>query len=193
LIKTGKTWDKTGKAYFGSAAGRPDLRRQFCHWRWKRGGLARRDRRTGFPEPHGIERQHLSRLCGILSSDQLKALAVLNGGVTAIEKEDPRLHGPVAIDLLGRIWTLPASGGTARPITDDLFDARQPAWSPDGKRVAFLSYREGTWGYLEHRCRWIRRKEPHARAFPRPRTAFLAGWHAPGFFFGPSATMTLGS
>src|ERR1700752_4184259 len=43
----------------------------------------------------------------------------------------------IAIDLLGTLWTMPAGGGTAKPITDIFLDARQPAWSPDGKHLAF--------------------------------------------------------
>lgn len=50
--------------------------------------------------------------------------------------------GTLAIDVLGRIWTLPASGGEARALTDPFGDARQPAWSPDGQRIAFQAY----WG-----------------------------------------------
>src|SRR5438105_1642717 len=42
----------------------------------------------------------------------------------------------IAIDLLGTLWTLPAQGGAATPITDIFLDARQPQWSPDGTRVA---------------------------------------------------------
>ena len=49
----------------------------------------------------------------------------------------------LAIDLQGGIWTLPADGGTATRITDVFNDARQPAWSPDGTRVAFFGYRDG--------------------------------------------------
>lgn len=51
----------------------------------------------------------------------------------------------VAIDLQGVLFTLPATGGAATRITDDLFDARQPAWSADGKTIAFESSRDGLW------------------------------------------------
>ncbi len=51
----------------------------------------------------------------------------------------------IAIDLLGTLWTLPAAGGAATPITDIFMDARQPSWSPDGRRIAFQAYRSSTW------------------------------------------------
>lgn len=54
----------------------------------------------------------------------------------------------LAMDLQGSIWTLPATGGMAKRITDLFNDARQPAWSPDGKWIAFMGYRDG--GY----CIW---------------------------------------
>jgi Tol biopolymer transport system component len=51
----------------------------------------------------------------------------------------------IAIDLQGGLWTVPAAGGAATRIIDEYYDARQPAWSPDGKSIAFQGYRDGTW------------------------------------------------
>jgi len=49
----------------------------------------------------------------------------------------------IAMDLLGVLWVMPASGGPARRLTGDLFDIAQPDWSPDGSRLVFQSYRDG--------------------------------------------------
>lgn len=50
----------------------------------------------------------------------------------------------LAFDLYGVIWTLPVAGGAARRLTDDLTDGAQPDWSPDGRRLVFQSYRDGS-------------------------------------------------
>jgi Tol biopolymer transport system component/imidazolonepropionase-like amidohydrolase len=49
----------------------------------------------------------------------------------------------LAVDLQGSIWTMPAAGGALQRITDVFGDARQPAWAPDGRSIAFFAYRDG--------------------------------------------------
>jgi len=51
----------------------------------------------------------------------------------------------IAFDLLGRIWVMPRAGGAATALTGALEESRQPVWSPDGARIAFQSFRDGTW------------------------------------------------
>jgi Tol biopolymer transport system component len=51
--------------------------------------------------------------------------------------------GTIAFDVLGILWTIPVGGGPARRLTGDYDDIAQPDWSPDGKRIAFQSYRTG--------------------------------------------------
>ncbi|WP_338871606.1 DPP IV N-terminal domain-containing protein [Spirosoma sp. SC4-14] len=50
----------------------------------------------------------------------------------------------IVMDMQGTIWLIPARGGAARALTDFRDDARQPAWSPDSKRVVYSSFRDGT-------------------------------------------------
>src|SRR3954464_6623939 len=41
------------------------------------------------------------------------------------------------------IWTVPAAGGAPRRLTEDPKTDARPRWSPDGRRIAFLSTRDG--------------------------------------------------
>jgi Tol biopolymer transport system component len=49
----------------------------------------------------------------------------------------------IAFDLLGDIYLLPIEGGDARALTTGLAWDQQPRWSPDGRRIAFVSDRDG--------------------------------------------------
>ncbi len=49
----------------------------------------------------------------------------------------------IAFDLLGDIYTMPTSGGTAKNISAGLAWEYQPRFSPDGSRIAFTSDRAG--------------------------------------------------
>ena len=47
----------------------------------------------------------------------------------------------LVFDLLGDIYTMPAAGGTATPLTRGMGMDAQPRFSPDGKRVVFVRCR----------------------------------------------------
>ncbi len=51
----------------------------------------------------------------------------------------------IAVDLQGTIGIVPVTGGEIQLLTDGMGDERQPAWSPDGSKIVFFSYRDGNY------------------------------------------------
>ncbi len=49
----------------------------------------------------------------------------------------------LALEILGDIYLLPIGGGTAKALTQGMGYDAQPRFSPDGKRIAFVSDRDG--------------------------------------------------
>ena len=68
-------------------------------------------------------------------------IAVDNGTWMNVDvSRDGRL---IAFDLLGDIYTMPIAGGSPKRIAEGLTYEQQPRFSPDGRRIAFVSDRGG--------------------------------------------------
>jgi Tol biopolymer transport system component/imidazolonepropionase-like amidohydrolase len=71
------------------------------------------------------------------------SVSITSGTNTAVALSPDRQT--LVMDLQGVFWRLPAVGGSATRITDDLADPAVPDWSPDGETIAFQSYRGGNY------------------------------------------------
>ena len=91
----------------------------------------------------------------------------------------------IAIDLLGALWTVGVDGGPARRILEDGYDARMPAWSPDGRRLAFQAYHRDTWHIWIVNADGSGPAAGHLRPVRRSRAALVARRHAAGVLVRP--------
>ena len=49
----------------------------------------------------------------------------------------------IAVSIFGKIWLVPIEGGAARQLTFGPGWDTSPAWSPDGRTIAFVSELDG--------------------------------------------------
>src|SRR5438309_1206451 len=74
------------------------------------------------------------------------------------------------------IYVTPASGGKARKVTDTPWDSASPRWSPDGRRIAFLSNHDGN-----IQLQTVSRDGSGVRSVsPARGSASHAAWHPDG-------------
>jgi len=67
---------------------------------------------------------------------------VLSQG-TNLAADVSAFDGRLAIDLLGSIWIVPADGGQAKILSDNLLPAGRPRWSPDGGQILYQTQSAG--------------------------------------------------
>ena len=80
----------------------------------------------------------------LAASDQIEEQAAASFATPLIAYRRGKEGSTPGVAPNGQIWVLdPADPRSARPLTDEGFDDRRPAISPDGKVVAFVSNRGG--------------------------------------------------
>ncbi len=87
-------------------------------------------------------------LTTLLATGLAKAqITVTKGASLSI---DASRDGRLAIDLQGDLWIVPAGGGDARGLTNNLKSVQRPRWSPNDERIVFqavVDSQQGIWAY----------------------------------------------
>ena len=83
-------------------------------------------------------------LAGLLAAVQRPELAreIAAPATNAIGAIQPRVSPDgqtIAVSYQGALWTLPRAGGVMTRLTNDAGYDIEPAWSPDGQRIAFVN------------------------------------------------------
>lgn len=79
-------------------------------------------------------------LTAILSSTAVAATPVMLADSPALSPDGATL----VFAWRGDLWSVPSAGGQARPLTRHTAEDRDPAFSPDGRQLAFISTRTGS-------------------------------------------------
>ena len=83
----------------------------------------------------------------LLTTISLGAVALASYGVTPLWMRDAAIAPDgscIAFTYKGDIFTVPVAGGTATRLTTLDSHESAPVWSPDSKKIAFASDREGS-------------------------------------------------
>jgi Tol biopolymer transport system component len=135
-------------------------------------GVSRREFLTGLAGTAALSRVEPGGAATAVAADPSRAgvpVALRQG--TDISAQLSPDGSRIAMDAVGVLWVLPASGGQATRLTSDLFDIGQPDWSPDGETITFQSYRDGNFHVWTIRADGTRLRRltsgPHDHREPR--------------------------
>ena len=71
-------------------------------------------------------------------------MVTINEGTNMALTQSP-VSGDFVDSIQGTLFSIPASGGKATPLTDYYQDAREPQFSSDGTQVVYHGYAAGNW------------------------------------------------